>query len=304
MATSVALPLEREFSTIAGLDTMYSINGQDTTQITLQFVLGRNIDAAAQDVQAALTRAQRRLPIDMTDSAVSYRKVNPADAPVVLLALRASDLPLYRLNDVASTIIAPGAVARARRGAGADLRRAALFRAGAAGPRPHRRHGPRLRHGAARRSRRPIPTPRSGCSRAQRQQLTLRANDQPQDAAAFGNLVVGGRAQSPDPPERGGRGGGRRAERAHRLLAQRPARAGAGGAAPARRQHGRCGGRGADQPARAPGRAAARRRHRRHARPLASRSAPRCTMCRRAWSSRSGWWCWSASCSSAAFPPP
>ena len=69
MATSVALPLEREFSTIAGLDTMNSINGQDTTQITLQFVLGRNIDAVAQDVQAALTRAQRRLPIDMTDSA-------------------------------------------------------------------------------------------------------------------------------------------------------------------------------------------------------------------------------------------
>src|ERR687885_2536540 len=65
MATSVALPLEREFSTIAGLETISSINGQDTTQITLQFVLGRNIDAAAQDVQAAMTRAQRRLPVDM-----------------------------------------------------------------------------------------------------------------------------------------------------------------------------------------------------------------------------------------------
>ncbi|MBD0271726.1 MAG: efflux RND transporter permease subunit, partial [Acetobacteraceae bacterium] len=106
MATSVALPLEREFSTIAGLETMSSTNGQDTTTVTLQFVLGRDIDAAAQDVKAALTRALRRLPIDMTIPP-SYRKVNPADAPVVLLALTGGDLPLYRLNDVASTIVAP-----------------------------------------------------------------------------------------------------------------------------------------------------------------------------------------------------
>ncbi|HEY4249843.1 MAG TPA: efflux RND transporter permease subunit, partial [Roseomonas sp.] len=66
MATSVALPLEREFSTIAGIDTMSSTSGQDTTTVTLQFVLDRDIDAAAVDVQAALTRAQRRLPIEMT----------------------------------------------------------------------------------------------------------------------------------------------------------------------------------------------------------------------------------------------
>jgi hydrophobic/amphiphilic exporter-1 (mainly G- bacteria), HAE1 family len=195
MATSVALPLEREFSTIAGLDTMNSINGQDTTQITLQFVLGRNIDAVAQDVQAALTRAQRRLPIDMTVPP-SYRKVNPADAPVVLLALRATDLPLYRLNDVASTIIAPAlsrvpGVAQvmtfgeqlysvrvrldpdriAAMGLAFDTVREAV---------------------AAANSNTPV-----GLLQGQRQQLTLRANDQPQDAAAFGNLVVGGRAQSP-----------------------------------------------------------------------------------------------------------
>jgi hydrophobic/amphiphilic exporter-1 (mainly G- bacteria), HAE1 family len=195
MATSVALPLEREFSTIAGLDTMNSINGQDTTQITLQFVLGRDIDAVAQDVQAALTRAQRRLPIDMTIPP-SYRKVNPADAPVVLLALSASDLPLYRLNDVASTIIAPAlsrvpGVAQvmtygeqlysvrvrldpdriAAMGLAFDTVREAV---------------------AAANSNTPV-----GLLQGQRQQLTLRANDQPQDAAAFGNLVVGGRAQSP-----------------------------------------------------------------------------------------------------------
>ena len=76
MATSVALPLEREFSTIAGLESMSSTSGQDTLNLTLQFALGRNIDSAAQDVQAALTRAQRRLPIEMTVPP-SYRKVNP-----------------------------------------------------------------------------------------------------------------------------------------------------------------------------------------------------------------------------------
>jgi HAE1 family hydrophobic/amphiphilic exporter-1 len=106
MATSVALPLEREFSTIAGLESMNSTSGQDTLNITLQFQLGRNIDSAAQDVQAALTRAQRRLPIEMTIPP-SYRKVNPADAPVILLTLQAGDTPLYVLNDIASTIIAP-----------------------------------------------------------------------------------------------------------------------------------------------------------------------------------------------------
>ena len=106
MATSVALPLEREFSTIAGLESMNSTSGQDTLNLTLQFQLGRNIDSAAQDVQAALTRAQRRLPVDMT-TPPSYRKVNPADAPVLLLTLGGGDVPLYRLQDVASTIIAP-----------------------------------------------------------------------------------------------------------------------------------------------------------------------------------------------------
>src|SRR6476661_9248748 len=106
MATSVALPLERELSTIAGVDTMSSINGQDTAQITVQFQLNKNIDAAAQDVQAALTRAQRRLPVDMLVPP-SYRKVNPADAPVVLLTLSGSDKPLYYLNDIVSTIISP-----------------------------------------------------------------------------------------------------------------------------------------------------------------------------------------------------
>ncbi len=195
MATSVALPLEREFSTIAGLETMSSTNGQDTTQVTLQFVLGRDIDAAAQDVQAALTRAQRRLPIDMTIPP-SYRKVNPADAPVVLLALTGGDMPLYRLNDVASTIIAP-ALSRVPGVAQVQTWGEQLYSVRIRLD-PDRIAAMGLAFDTVRdavaqaNSNTPV-----GLLQGQRQQLTLRSNDQPQDAAAFGNLVVGGRAQSP-----------------------------------------------------------------------------------------------------------
>lgn len=195
MATSVALPLEREFSTIAGLDSMSSSNGQDTTQITLQFVLGRNIDAVAQDVQAALTRAQRRLPIDMTIPP-SYRKVNPADAPVVLLALSGGDLPLYKLNDVASTIIAP-ALSRVPGVAQVQTYGEQLY-AVRVRLDPDRIASMGLAFDTVRES---VAAANSntpvGLLQGQRQQLTLRANDQPQDAGAFGELVVGGRAQSP-----------------------------------------------------------------------------------------------------------
>lgn len=195
MATSVALPLEREFSTIAGLETMSSINGQDTTQITLQFVLGRNIDAAAQDVQAAMTRAQRRLPIDMTIPP-SYRKVNPADAPVVLLALSGGDTPLYRLNDVASTIVAP-ALSRVPGVAQVVTYGEQLFSVRARLD-PDRIAAMGLAFDTVQQS---IAQANSntpvGLLQGERQQLTLRANDQPQNAEAFGNLVVAGRAQAP-----------------------------------------------------------------------------------------------------------
>ena len=82
MASSVATPLEREFSTIAGVDSMTSSSFLGATQITLQFALSRNIDAAAQDVQAAIARAQSQLPRDMP-SPPSYKKVNPADQPIL-----------------------------------------------------------------------------------------------------------------------------------------------------------------------------------------------------------------------------
>lgn len=104
MASSVATPLEREFSTIAGVDSMSSVSTLGVTQITLQFSLARNIDAAAQDVQAAIARSSNRLPREMPGPP-SYRKVNPADQPILFLAVTSPTLPLYALNEYADTFI-------------------------------------------------------------------------------------------------------------------------------------------------------------------------------------------------------
>jgi HAE1 family hydrophobic/amphiphilic exporter-1 len=105
MAASVATPLEKEFSTIAGVDSMNSSSAQGSSQITLQFVLSRDLDAAALDVQAAISRAMRNLPPQM-DTPPSYRKVNPADQPILFLALTSPTLPLYELDEYAQTFLA------------------------------------------------------------------------------------------------------------------------------------------------------------------------------------------------------
>ncbi|MGE3840608.1 MAG: efflux RND transporter permease subunit [Vicinamibacterales bacterium] len=105
MASSVATPLEREFSTIAGLDSMSSTSSLGSTQVTLQFALERDIDAAAQDIQAAIARATRQLPQDMP-APPGYQKVNPADAPILFIAFTSPTLPLYELDEYASTIVA------------------------------------------------------------------------------------------------------------------------------------------------------------------------------------------------------
>jgi HAE1 family hydrophobic/amphiphilic exporter-1 len=104
MAASMATPLEKEFSTIAGLDSMNSTSTLGNTQITLQFDLSRNIDAAAQDVQAAIARAQKNLPPDLP-SPPSYQKVNPADQPILYLALSSPTLPLSAVDEYAETFI-------------------------------------------------------------------------------------------------------------------------------------------------------------------------------------------------------
>ena len=106
MASSVATPLERQFSTIAGLDSMTSTNALGITLITLQFNLSRNIDAAAQDVQAMITKASSQLPPDLP-TPPSYQKVNPADQPILYLSLSSQTLPLSMVNDYADTFIAP-----------------------------------------------------------------------------------------------------------------------------------------------------------------------------------------------------
>jgi HAE1 family hydrophobic/amphiphilic exporter-1 len=104
MASSVASPLERQFSAIAGLESMSSTSGQGYTNVTLMFELGKDIDKAAMDVQAALTKAHGDLPTTMTEEP-TFEKVNPADSPVLWMAISSKTLPLYTVNDYATTFI-------------------------------------------------------------------------------------------------------------------------------------------------------------------------------------------------------
>jgi hydrophobic/amphiphilic exporter-1 (mainly G- bacteria), HAE1 family len=101
----VATPLERQFSTIAGLDSMSSVNTQGFTSITLQFTLSRHIDAAAQDVQAAIGAAAGLLPTDMP-SPPAYQKVNPADEPIIYMSVGSDTLPLSTVDRYADTVMA------------------------------------------------------------------------------------------------------------------------------------------------------------------------------------------------------
>ncbi len=105
MAAAVATPLEKQFSTIAGLDSMTSTSALGNTQITLQFTLSRNIDAAAQDVQAAIAKAATQLPPELP-SPPTYLKVNPADQPILYLALHSPTQPLSVVDEYAETLMA------------------------------------------------------------------------------------------------------------------------------------------------------------------------------------------------------
>ena len=103
MAAAVATPLEKQFSTIAGLDVMTSSSSLGSTSISLQFVLSRNIDAAAQDVQAAISQTLRQLPQDILPP--SYQKSNPADSPILFLTLTSDLMPLSTLDEYAETTL-------------------------------------------------------------------------------------------------------------------------------------------------------------------------------------------------------
>jgi HAE1 family hydrophobic/amphiphilic exporter-1 len=105
MASSVATPLEKQFSTIAGIDSMSSSNSLGSTSVTLQFDLSRSLDGAALDVQSAISQVQRQLPPEMP-SPPSFRKVNPADSPILYMALSSPDLSLPQIDEAAETTFA------------------------------------------------------------------------------------------------------------------------------------------------------------------------------------------------------
>ncbi|MBY3413012.1 efflux RND transporter permease subunit [Rhizobium laguerreae] len=106
MATSVATPLIKQFETIPGITEISASSSLGSTSIVLQFDLSRNIDAAAADVQAAISNATRQLPDNLT-TPPSYRKTNPADAPVMLLSVQSNTMPRSKLDDIAENIISP-----------------------------------------------------------------------------------------------------------------------------------------------------------------------------------------------------
>ena len=104
MASAVATPLERQFGRIAGINQMTSTSQLGSTSITLQFDLNRNIDAAARDVQAAINAARSQLPANLPGNP-NYRKVNPADAPIMILALTSDIITLPQMYDAADSIL-------------------------------------------------------------------------------------------------------------------------------------------------------------------------------------------------------
>ncbi|MFA5120106.1 multidrug efflux RND transporter permease subunit [Zavarzinia sp.] len=106
MASLVTTPLEHQLGQISGLVTMRSVSSFGTSQITLQFDLGRDVDAAAQDVQAQINGASGLLPLALMPSRPTYSKVNPADTPVLILAMTSNELPLRMVNDFADTVVA------------------------------------------------------------------------------------------------------------------------------------------------------------------------------------------------------
>jgi multidrug efflux pump len=105
MATSVTAPLEHYFGQIAGLTSMSSTSSDGTSQITLQFSLSRRLDAAAQDVQAQINASADWVPTNQLPTPPTYREVNPADTPVLILALTSDTLPLHVVDDYAETVL-------------------------------------------------------------------------------------------------------------------------------------------------------------------------------------------------------
>ena len=195
MAASVATPLERAFSSIAGIDTMTSTSTEGRTQVSILFNLDRDIDAAASDVQAAIAQAQRDLPPEMP-TPPSFRKVNPSDQPVIYIALASKTLPLSKVNEYGDTLMAqrlstvPGVAEVQIYGAQKyavriqlDPRRLATLGLGVEEV-----------EAAIRDANPNLPT---GTLEGPRQAFTIETSGQLHEAAAFGPIVVAYRNGSP-----------------------------------------------------------------------------------------------------------
>ncbi len=191
MAASVATPLEKQFSTIAGLAMISSSNTRGSTSITLEFNPDRDIDAAAVDVQAALLRAQRGLPEEMT-SLPAYRKVNPADQSVLLVVLTSPSISLPELNDYAENLISPSlsTIDGVAQVSVFGQRRYAVRVQARADQLAARNMTLDELAAAIRAANANTPV---GVLDGPRQSLTLQANRQLPNAAAFGNLVIASR---------------------------------------------------------------------------------------------------------------
>jgi HAE1 family hydrophobic/amphiphilic exporter-1 len=221
MASAIATPLEQQFTAIPSLAQMTSLSGTGTTTITLQFDLARNIDGAAQDVLTAIQAASGLLPKDLPNPP-TYKKVNPADFPVLIYAVYSDAVPVYRLDDYAYTILAqqlstvpgvsqvnvfgqkqyaarveinPGALAA--HGVGLEDVRNALVAATVNGPK--------------------------GAIEGTHQVTALDTNDQLFNASQYGNVIIAYRNGAPMRSQGRGRRHRLRAEHVCRRLVQQPA---------------------------------------------------------------------------------
>ena len=189
MASTVAQPLETQFAQIPGVAQMTSISVLGTSTITMQFDLDRNIDAAAHDVQAAINAAQGQLPKNLP-SRRPIRKVNPADAPILILAVQSDELPLTdggrlrRQHPVAADLADRRRVAGAHRRR-AEARGARAGRSGAAG-----RDGPDAGGRAQRADQRHRQRAEGQRSTGRHQSYTVYANDQLTAAAPYNNVIL------------------------------------------------------------------------------------------------------------------
>ena len=196
MAASVASPIERQLSTIAGISALTSTSALGITTITVQFDLNRNIDGAALDVQTALTVAARRLPVEMTTPPF-FRKVNPGDFPVLFISLNSADAADVDGRRIRADRAGAADLAASGRRAGAGLRRAEVRRARPGRSRWRRRRATSRSTISAPRSRRPTPTRRSARSRANARTSRSRRPRAISKAADYRKVVVAYRNGAP-----------------------------------------------------------------------------------------------------------